>query len=165
METKPEAQESDLKKKLIILFSIVLALLVVLVCIVDIILYRRWRAARRAQPQIVLEVTAEPKSIPTMAPPTQVIMVVENTPIPTPEPVIVTAPPPSPLWRFLSMDGNDIGTFENVADTAQRLKARCIDTSRPPPKKGEIYFMDEGGVLKLEDGTKRYQRFKVTAGQ
>jgi len=164
MEVRPAAQESDVKKKLVILFSIVLALLVVLVCIVDIFLYRRRQAARPAQPQVVQPVTAEPKTIPTIKPALQYLPVMLNSN--APEPAVVDTPAPATdIWRFLSINDEDIGTFENVADPAQRLTAKCIDPGRPPPKKGEIYYLDEGGILKLEDGTKHYQRFKVTAGQ
>jgi hypothetical protein len=156
-------QDEDVKNKLVVLVTIILALMVTIFCIVDIILIRRWRAPQPTElPQIVEPATAEPKSIPTVGPTVIIIPTVENTP--TPEPPLIVAPPPS-LWRFLSINTQDIGTFENVADPNQRLMAVCIDKRRPPPKKGAIYYLDDSGVLKLEDGSKKYQRFKVTGGQ
>ena len=164
METRSEAQERDLKKKLVILFSIMLALLVVLVCIVDIILYRRRLAAKPAQPQVVQPASPEPKSIPTIKPALQYLPVVLNSN--APELVIVATAAPAPaIWRFISINVNDIGTFENVADPSQRLTAKCIDPNRPPPNAGELYYLDDKGMLKLEDGSKTYQRFKLTTGQ
>jgi hypothetical protein len=166
MEMRTEAQERDIKRKLVILVSIGLALLVVLICIVDIFLIRRRMAVPRAvQPteQLVVQpATAVPKTIPTMAPPEQFIAVVDNTA--TPEPAIITVPPTT-TWRFLRINANDIGTFENVADTNQTLVAKCIDPGRPPPNKGALYTLDDSGTLKVQDGSKKYQRFKVTSGQ
>lgn len=161
---QPRTQQDDSRNRLVMLVSIVLALLVTIFCIVDIIVVRRWLAARRAteQPQVVQPATALPKSIPTVGP--TVMFVPTEAPPPTTEPPVIVTPPPS-VWRFLSINPEDVGTFENVADPSQRLLAVCIDKGRPPPEKGEIYVLNDEGVLKLEDGTKRYQRFRVTGGQ
>jgi hypothetical protein len=156
-------QERSGREKLIVLVCIILALLVTLVCMVDVLLLRG-RMARKptAQPQVVQPATAEPKSVPTMAPPEQAIVVVENTA--TPEPIVIVAPPTT-TWRFLRIDADDIATFENVASPGQTLLAKCIDPKRPPPNKGALYTLDSEGILKLQDGGKKYQRFKVTKGQ
>lgn len=160
---EPKAQDSDVRNKLVVLVSIVLALLIVMICIVDIIIIRRRMTVQPTlEPQIVQPATAIPKSIPTMAPPTQSIAVVENTPTPAPTAVILPAPT---VWRFLRIDQDDIATFENVADPNQKLEAKCIDTNRPPPNEGALYNLDDSGVLKLQDGSKKYQRFKVISGQ
>jgi len=163
MQKQPQAQESDVRNKVIVLVSILLALLVTLICIVDIIIIRRRMASQPTlEPQIVQPATAIPHSIPTMAPPTPTIPVL----VPTfPPPTTAVILPPTTVWRFLQIDSDDIGTFENVADPSQKLKAKCIDPSRPPPNEGALYNLDDSGVLKLQDGTKKYQRFKVISGQ
>ena len=159
----PKSQESDVRNKLIVLVSIVLALLVVMVCIVDIIIIRRRMTFQPTlEPQIVEPATAIPKSIPTMGPTVLFIPTVENTA--TPVPVVIAVPPP-PVWRFLRINQDDIGTFENVSDPSQKLEAKCIDPNRPPPDEGALYNLDGSGILKLQDGGKKYQRFKVISGQ
>jgi hypothetical protein len=166
VSTSKETQENAVRNRLVALFSIILALLVVLICIVDIFIIRRRMAVPRAteptELQIAPPATAAPKTIPTMAPPEQLIPVVENTA--TPEPAIITVPPIT-TWRFLRINADDIGTFENVANPNQTLVAKCIDPGRPPPNKGALYTLDDSGTLKLQDGSKKYQRFRVTSGQ
>ena len=163
MNKRRPDRDPELVRKVIVVVSIALALLVTLICIVDVILIRRRLASRpAADVQVVQPATAEPKSVPTMAPPTQApptIQVVPTFPPPT------SAPPPVTTWRFLRIDSQDIATFENVADPSQTLLAKCIDTRRPPPNKGAIYLLDDSGILKPESGGKKYQRFKVTGGQ
>ncbi len=160
---KPKAQESDVRNKLIVLVSIVLALLVVMICIVDfIIIRRRMTAQPTLEAQIVQPATAIPHSIPTVGPTVIFVPTAENTATPLPEVIIV---PPPQVWRFLRIDSDDIGTFENVADPSQKLKAKCIDTSRPPPNEGALYNLDDSGILKLQDGSKKFQRFRVIGGQ
>ncbi len=163
MQKQPQAQESDVRNKLIVLVSILLALLVVMICIVDIIIIRRRMTSQPTQlPQIVQPATAIPHSIPTVGPTVLFIPTAENTATPVPEVVIV---PPPQVWRFLRIDSDDIGTFENVADPSQKLEAKCIDLNRPPPNAGALYNLDDSGTLKLQDGSKKYQRFKVISGQ
>jgi hypothetical protein len=156
-------RDPELVRLVIVIVSIALALLVTLICIVDVILIRRRLASRPpAGIPVVQPATAVPKSIPTMAPPTQaptVVAVVPTMAPPTPSPLPVTA------WRFLRINSEDIATFENVADPSQTLLAECIDKRRPPPNKGAIYLLDDSGILKLESGSKKYQRFKVTGEQ
>ena len=149
-------RDPELVRKVIVIVSIALALLVTLICVVDVILIRRRLASRPpAEIQVVQPATAEPKSIPTMAPPTQAPPVVEVVPTMAPP---TPAPPPVTTWRFLRINSEDIATFENVADPSQTLLAECIDKRRPPPNKGAIYLLDESGVLKPESGGKKYQR-------
>jgi hypothetical protein len=165
MDKRARVQDNDLTRKLIVLVSIALALLVTFVCIVDIILMRRRMAVQPTpEVQVIHAVTAEPKSIPTMAPPTQSIpATLENTP--TTVPTATNTPPPATTWRFLRINADNIGTFQNTAATDQRLLAKCIDPNRPPPNKGALYTLDDSGILKLQNGSKKYQRFKVTPGQ
>lgn len=163
MQKQPRAQESAVRNKVIVLVSILLALLVTLICIVDIIIIRRRMASQPTlEPQIVQPATAIPKSIPTMGPTVIIVPTPENTP--TSIPAVVIVPPPS-VWRFLRINQDDIGTFENVSDPGQKLEAKCIDPSRPPPNAGALYNLDDSGILKLQDGTKKYQRFKVISGE
>ena len=163
MNKRRPDRDPELVRKVIVIVSIALALLVTLICIVDVILIRRRLASRPpAEVQVVQPATAEPKSIPTMAPPTQAPPVVEVVPTFAPP---TSAPPPVTTWRFLRINSEDIATFENVADPSQTLLAECIDKQRPPPNKGAIYLLDNSGILKLESGSKKYQRFKVTGGQ
>jgi hypothetical protein len=163
MNRSAPAKDQELVKKVIVIVSIALALLVTLICIVDIFLIRRRMSSRpTAEVQVVQPATAIPKSVPTMPPPTQAPPVVEVVPTAIPP---TPAPPPVTTWRFLRIDSQDIATFENVADTSQTLRAKCIDPKRPPPNKGAIYLLDDSGILKLESGGKKYQRFKVTGDQ
>jgi hypothetical protein len=163
MDKRTAAQQRDLVKKVTVLVSIALALLVMVICVADIYLIRRRSALRPTQQaQVAPPATAIPKSIPTQAPPEQFIPADVSTP--TPEPVIITAPPTS-TWRFLRIDANDIGAFQNVDNPDQRLLAKCIDPGRPPPNKGALYTLDDSGILKLQSGGKKYQRFKVTNDQ
>jgi hypothetical protein len=83
---------------------------------------------------------------------------------PAPAPVAQTVTT-STLWRFLSINEKDIGTFENTGDPSQRLTAKCIDIKRPAPDKGELYVLDDSGILKLQDGSKKFQRFEVIGRQ
>jgi hypothetical protein len=160
---RSKIQDSDVRNKLIVLVSILLALLVVMVCIVDIIIIRRRMAAQPTlEAQIVQPATAIPQSIPTMGPTVIFIPTAENTQTPIPE--IVTVPPP-PVWRFLRINQDNIGTFENVSDPGQKLEAKCIDPNRPPPNEGALYNLDGSGILKPQDGGKKYQRFKLISGQ
>jgi len=106
----------------------------VMICIVDIIIIRRRMTFQPTlEPQIVEPATAIPKSIPTMGPTVLFIPTVENTA--TPVPVVIAIPPPA-VWRFLRINQDDIGTFENVSDPSQKLEAKCIDPNRPPPDEG-----------------------------
>jgi hypothetical protein len=163
MNKGASARDQDLIKKVVVIVSIALALLVTLICVVDIILVRR-RMSAQITPEIqaVQLATAQPKSVPTMPPPTQAPPVVELVPTAVPPTI---SPPPTTTWRFLRINAEDVATFENTADPSQRLLAKCIDPKRPPPNKGTIYILDDSGVLKLESGDKKYQRFKVTSGQ
>ena len=154
-------QESLVDRKLLVLVAVVLALLLLGMCYVGYLLIR---SLQSAEPQVVQ---------PVVLPPTQVIpvetaevllpvVVSEQTiaPAPAPTPVAVTVSI-SPKWRFLSIDEKDIGTFENVGDPNQRLLAKCIDRKRPAPDRGEIYILNESGLLKPQDGGQGIQRFEV----
>jgi hypothetical protein len=163
MNRSASPRDPNLIRTVIIIVSIALALLVTLICVVDVILVRR-RMSSRTTPemQAVQPATALPKSVPTMAPPTQPVVAVEVVPTAVPPTI---SPPPTTAWRFLRINAENIGTFENVANPDQKLQAKCIDPQRPPPNKGAIYILDGSGILKLESGGKKYQRFKITSGQ
>lgn len=160
-------QESPVDRKLLVLVAVVLALLLVTMCYLGYLLIR---SLQRAEPQVVQPAVLPPTLV-TSVETTQVFLPdvsndVQSIPAPAPAtaPVAVTVST-SPLWRFLSIDQNDIATFENVGNPNQRLQAKCIDVKRPVPDRGELYILEESGILKAEDGSKRFQRFEVINGK
>jgi hypothetical protein len=154
-------EESPVNRKLLVLVAIVLALLLLAMCYTAYLLIR---SLQPAEAQVVQPVVLPPTQV-IQVETTEILMpVVVNEPITTPEPApapVAVTVSTSPLWRFLSIDGNDIGTFENVGDPSQRLLARCIDRKRPSPDAGELYLLDESGLLKPQDGGQGIQRFEV----
>jgi len=153
METEP--REYPVNKKLVVLVAIVLALLMVAICYVSILLVLR-NLNDRPEPQLAQPEFPLPTPLPSSTPELPVVPVVLDTATPT----AIPTPTPS-LWRFISITKEDIGTFENVNDPSQKLTAKCIDTKRPAPNAGELYTLYKGGILKLQDGSKKYQRFEV----
>jgi len=160
MET--EAQESALNKKLLALVAVVLALLLVAICYVGLLLILNKQTVQPAQQQL-----AQPE-IPLPAVVTSVKQDVLFLPAVVksvaPAPIAVTVPI-STVWRFISIDNNDIGTFENVGNPSQRLVAKCKDLNRPAPDKGMLYDLDDSGILKPQGESKKFQRFEVIARQ
>jgi len=153
-------QQNSLNKKLIALVGVILALLLVAICFVSFLLIRSKLTAPPAEPQVV------PPQIPL---PTAVVAT-EAVEVYVPAVVAVEAPQPvaapttvqtPTVWRFLSINKDDVGTFENVNDPSQRLKAACKDKNRPAPDRGVLYTLDDSGILRQQDGGKKYQRFEV----
>lgn len=154
-------QESTVDRKLLALVAVVLALILVCFCYVVFLLIRNKQTAEPAQQQLAQPEISFPTLVPTAIPvvlpsPTVVTLA-------TPVPAVASSVTTSPLWRFISINAKDVGTFENVADPNQRLTAKCIDLNRPAPDKGALYMLDDSGILKLQDGGKKYQRFKLIA--
>ena len=156
-------QESAVDRKLLAGVAVVLALILIAFCYVVFLLLRSKRADLTAQPQLA------PTKIPIM---TTVKTYVQFFPIVVKPAAQASAPAPaaqtvatSTLWRFLSIDNNDVGSFENTGNPNQKLTARCIDTKRPAPDKGELYVLDDSGILKPQSGNKKIQRFEVIARQ
>ena len=153
---EPSYQESPVNRKVLALVAVVLALILIAFCYVVFLLIRSNQADRTAQPQLAQTemplTTAEPilRFLPAVMKPA--------APAPAPAPQAVTT---STLWRFISIDDNDVGTFENTGNPNQRLTARCIDIKRPAPDRGELYVLDDSGVLRPQDGSKKFQRFEV----
>lgn len=161
METEPQGSAVD--RKLLVLVAVVLGLILLCFCYVVYLLIRNKQTAQPAQPQLVqtefplptLVATAIPVLLPS---PTVVTLA---TPVPTP----ALSVPTSPLWRFVSINAKDVATFEKVSDPSQRLTAKCIDIRRPVPDKGALYTLEDTGILKMQDGSKKYQRFKLITRQ
>jgi hypothetical protein len=151
------AQESAVNKKLLALVSVVLALLLVAICYVGFLLILSYQTVQPAQQQLAQ--TEIPLST-SVKPVVQFLPVVANWVVPAPAPAAITVPTPT-LWRFVSINDNDIGTFENVGDPSQRLAAKCKDPKRPAPDKGELYKLDDAGILKPQEGSKKFQRFEL----
>jgi hypothetical protein len=160
-EMETGAQESAVNKKLLALVGVVLALLLVAICIVVFLLIRSILAVRPAQQQAQPELPRPTLGIAAFEPVVLLLPVVVNSVAPAPQAIPV---PPSTLWRFLSINKNDIGTFEKVGDPSQRLVAKCKDPKRPPPDEGELYVLDDSGILRLQDGSKKFQRFELLPG-
>ncbi len=117
MNKRRPDRDPELVRKVIVIVSIALALLVTLICIVDVILIRRRLASRpTAEVQVVQPATAEPKSIPTMAPPTQAPPVVEVVPT-------VAAADPRPAA------GHNLALPAHQQRRHRHLRERC----RPQP--------------------------------
>ena len=154
METADE--ESAFHRKLIMLVSIMLALLLAAICCVGFIFIRNKWTGQPTQQLAQMEIPLATAVIPTVQVfPTLVIMA---TPTAIPVPI-------SPLWRFISINKNDIGTFENTSDPSQKLLAKCIDPERPPPDKGVLYMLYDSGILKPQEGGKKVQRFELISGE
>jgi len=158
MQTEP--QESTVDRKLLAGIAVVLALILVAFCYVVFLLIRNLRADRTAQQQI-----AQPEiPITTVNTSVQFLPIAAKPAVHAPAPT-AKAVTTSTLWRFLSINDNDIGTFENTGDPNKRLTARCLDIKRPAPEKGELYELDDSGILKPQSGSKKFQRFEVIARQ
>ncbi len=149
MET--ETQENAVNKKLLALVAVVLALLLVAICYLGLLLILSKRPAQPAQ-----QLPAQPEiPVPTLAPSVNpevlFLPVVGNLAAPAPKAITI---PTSTLWRFLSINDKDIGTFENVGNPSQRLVAKCKDPNRPVPDEGELYQLDDSGILKPQSESK-----------
>ena len=154
METEPH--QSTVNMKLVALVAVVLSLLLMAMCYVGFLLIRSIQPVQPIPPQVVQPEIPLPTSVPTVAPVDLYLPVVMNLLAPTGITV-----PTSTLWRFISIDDNDIGTFENVGDPSQRLVAKCKDLKRPPPDEGELYKLDDSGILKPQSESKKFQRFEL----
>jgi hypothetical protein len=153
-------QEGAVDRKLLAGVAVVLALILIAFCYVVFLLIRSKQADRTAQPQLIQTeipiTTGEPVAL--YLP----VVIKPASPAPAPTAKVVTT---STLWRFISINDNDIGTFENTGDPKQRLTAKCIDIKRPAPEKGELYTLEDSGILKPQSGSKKFQRFEVIARQ
>jgi hypothetical protein len=155
------AQGSAVDKKLLALVAVVLALILIAFCYVVFLLIRNKQAAQPAQPQLAQ--TEFPLPAPAEAVVLYLPVAVNSVaPAPVPAPSGQSAPT-STLWRFISINENDIGTFENIGNPSQRLAAKCKDPKRPVPDKGELYELDDSGILKPQSGSKKFQRFELIA--
>jgi hypothetical protein len=157
-----EAQESPINKKLLALVSVVLALVLVAFCFVVFLLIRNKLTARPAQPQLAQPEIPLPTLETSVQPVIRFLPVVVNSvaPASAPAPTAITVPTAT-LWRFVSINAHDFGTFENVNDPSQRLVAKCKDPNRPAPGAGELYRLDNSGNLKPQNGGKKFQRFEL----
>ncbi len=153
-----ETQENTVNKKLLALVAVVLALLLIAICYLGFLLIRSKLTAQPAQQQLAQPATPVPTLVTSVKPVALFLPVVLN--LAAPAPVAVTVPT-STLWRFVSINHNNIGTFEKVGNPSQRLIAKCKDPNRPPPDKGELYKLDDSGILKPQGESKKIQRFEV----
>ncbi len=122
------AQESTVNKKLLALVSVLLVLLLVAICYVGFLIIRSKQSVQTAQQQLAQPKMPLPKSVKPAGP---FLPVVVNLAAPPPKAVTV---PTSTVWRFVSINDNDFGTFENVGDPSQKLVAKCKDPKRPAPR-------------------------------
>jgi len=157
---EPSYQESPVNRKVLALVAVVLALILIAFCYVVFLLLRSKQADRTAQQQVVQ--TEIP--ITTVKPTVLFLSIVMKPAAPAPAPTAMTVTT-SALWRFISIDDHDIGTFENTGNPNQKLTAKCIDIKRPAPDKGELYELDDSGILKPQSRNKKFQRFKLIARQ
>lgn len=160
---EPEYQESPVNRKVLALVAVVLALILVAFCYIVFLLIRNRQAAQPVPQQL------PPQQIPLPAIVKRVnrflpVAAKPAAPAPAPAPTAQTVQT-STLWRFISIDDNNIGTFENVGNPSQKLTASCLDIKRPAPSKGELYTLDDSGILKPQDGRKKFQRFEVITGK
>lgn len=154
------AQESTINRKMLALVAVVLGLLLIAICYLGFLLIRSRQTARQAQPQLAQPENPLPASVISAKPGGIFLPVVVKVGAPAPASAAVVVPTPT-LWRFISIDRNDIGTFENVGNPSQKLLAKCKDPNRPAPYKGELYTLDDSGILKPQGESKKYQRFEV----
>jgi hypothetical protein len=161
METEPQGSTVD--RKLLALVAVVLGLILVCFCYVVYLLIRNNQTVQPAQPQLAQTEFPLPTFIPTVIP--AVLPSPTVVSLPTLAPTAAISIPESTTWRFISINAKDVGTFENVGDPSQRLTAKCIDIRRPVPDKGALYTLDNTGILKMQDGSKKFQRFKLIARQ
>ena len=152
------AQESTVDKKLLALVSVVLALLLVAICYVGFLLIRSKQTVQPAQQQLAQPEIPLPTLVTSVKPVVLFLPIVGNSVAPAPTTITV---PTSTLWRFVSINDNDVGTFENVGDPRQRLVAKCKDPKRPAPDKGELYKLDDSGILKPQEESRKFQRFAL----
>lgn len=153
-------QEGALDRKLLAGVAVVLALILIAFCYVVFLLIRNIQTNRTAQPQLVqTEIPITTRDAVALYLP---VVIKPASPALAPTAKAATT---SKLWRFISINDNDIGTFENTGDPKQRLTAKCIDLKRPAPDKGELYILGDSGILKPQSGSKKFQRFEVIARQ
>lgn len=159
-----QPQETAVDRKLIALLAIALVLVSIAICYSGIMFLR---SRQPAQPVQQLEPTSFP-ALPPAAPLTEpvsfdVFMPVVVRPA---APVMMAAPAvtDTSVWRFLSIDSDDIGTFENVTDPTRRLLARCRDPERRPPDRGALYTLYDNGILRAQIEPWTVQRFRVISG-
>jgi len=150
------AQESVVNRKILALVAVVLALILIAICYLGILLIRSRQTVQPARQQLAQTEIPLPTSVISAKPVGIFLPVVVK--VETPKAVIVQT---SNVWRFISIDANEIGTFENVGDPSKRLLAKCKDPNRPAPYAGELYTLYEQGILKPQGDSKKFQRFEV----
>jgi hypothetical protein len=114
----------------------------------------RSSADQKAQAAPQLTPTLTPVLLPTQPP--------IYYPVATPLPVSSTGGQPAgSTWRFIKFNVKEVGLFENVDTPGLLLKALCQQPKVPPPVWGELYRLDEQGILTPINTNAGVQIFKV----
>ena len=115
------APEGAVDNRLLAAELIALVLLLAAICIVGFLLIRNRLPDQPAQVKPTQLQTPTPTLVMLARPFVLFLPFIGNTAASAP-PVITVSP--STVWRFVSIDKNDIGTFENVSDPGKKLTAQ-----------------------------------------